>query len=74
MTVASSIGTNPSGVVLQYTMIYLAAICMQQMPVNISLELWSISVMEEAEEGLSGRGEAFLPVTTWTVQNRSRVE
>lgn len=42
-------------------MIYLAAICMQQMPANISLGLWTISVMEEAEEGSSGRGAAFVP-------------
>lgn len=54
-------------------MIYLAAICMQQMPANISVELWTISVVEEAEEGSFGKGAAFLSASTWTAQSRSRV-
>lgn len=63
----------PSGVVLQYTIIYLAAICIQQMPVNISLWLWTISMMEEADEGSYGRRAEFLPPTL-IAQIRSRVE
>lgn len=46
---------------LQYTVIYLAAICIQPMPVNISLGLWTISVMEEAGKGSYGRRAEFLP-------------
>lgn len=36
-------------------MIYLADICMQQMPVNISVELWTISMVEKTEGGLFGK-------------------
>lgn len=43
------------------------------MPANISVELWTISVVEEAEEGSFGKGVAFLSATTWTAQSRSRV-
>ena len=54
-------------------MIYLAAICMQQKPANIFLELWTFSMMEEAEEGSSGRRTEFLPATTQAAEGRSRV-
>lgn len=54
-------------------MIYLADICMQQMPANLSLELWTISMVEETEEGLFGRRAAFLSATERTAQSKNSV-
>lgn len=54
-------------------MIYLADICMQQMPVNISVELWTISMVEKTEGGLFGKRTALLSATEWTAQSRNSV-
>lgn len=49
-------------------MIYLAAICIQQ-PVNISLGLWTISVLEEAGKGSYGIRAEFLPPLHWQLKS-----